>query len=46
MRKDTKNVHLPSHLVVRLKQKALDERTTIKSLVEKAIENMLIRGAK
>ena len=37
MRKDTKSVHLPSLLMHQLKRKALEEDTTIKKLIEKAV---------
>ena len=42
MRKDTKTVHLPSHLVHQLKRKCLDNQTTIQELVAKAVQKSLV----
>ncbi len=42
MRKDTMNVHLPSHLVTQLKRKAIEKDTTIKKLVADAVQKSLV----
>lgn len=41
MHKDKKTVQLPSVLLIQLKQKALDEGTTITALTAQAVQQLL-----